>query len=53
MIIFHFQISQCSGRLQLTDATGSIDVVVPDLPVDVDFQTIYEVKDCSSFLIYF
>ncbi|XP_064998314.1 CST complex subunit CTC1-like [Musa acuminata AAA Group] len=40
-----FKISQCSGRLQLTDATGSIDVVVPDLPVDVDFQTIYEVKD--------
>ncbi|CAL9111025.1 unnamed protein product [Musa textilis] len=45
VLIGVFKISQCSGRLQLTDATGSIDVVVPDLPVDVDFQTIYEVKD--------
>ncbi|KAG6468279.1 hypothetical protein ZIOFF_072852 [Zingiber officinale] len=39
------EVSPYSGRLQLTDATGSIDAVVPDLPLDVNFQAVYEVKD--------
>ncbi|WOL19865.1 CST complex subunit CTC1 isoform X2 [Canna indica] len=40
-----FKICQQSGTLQFADATGSLDVVVPDLPLDVDFQAVYEVKD--------
>lgn len=32
-----------SGRLLLVDATGEVDVVIPDLPSDVNVQTIYEV----------
>ncbi|KAG9440715.1 hypothetical protein H6P81_020880 [Aristolochia fimbriata] len=34
-----------SGRLQMTDATGTIDVVVPDLLSNSHLDKIYEVKD--------
>lgn len=32
-----------SGTLQLVDATGCIDVVIPDLPPNVCMDSIYEV----------
>ncbi|XP_068656334.1 CST complex subunit CTC1 isoform X2 [Aristolochia californica] len=39
------QICPSSGRLQMIDATGSIDIVVPDLLSNSDLNKIYEVKD--------
>lgn len=38
------QISPASGRLQLFDATGSIDVLIPDLPSTWKPNSIYEVN---------
>ncbi|KAJ8772857.1 hypothetical protein K2173_028034 [Erythroxylum novogranatense] len=37
------KISPLSGRLQLVDATGSIDVIIPDLPTTWKSSSIYEV----------
>lgn len=37
------QISPTSGRLQLVDATGSIDVLIPDLPSTWNANSIFEV----------
>ncbi|PSS31397.1 CST complex subunit like [Actinidia chinensis var. chinensis] len=39
------KISTSSGRLQLIDATGSIDVIVPDLPSTWNIDNIYEVNE--------
>lgn len=39
----HIQNSPLSGRLQLVDATGSIDVLVPDLPSTWDANRILKV----------
>ncbi|KAF8404935.1 hypothetical protein HHK36_009830 [Tetracentron sinense] len=39
------QISPSSGRLQLIDASGSIEVVIPDLPSNWNVNSIYEVQD--------
>eukprot|EP01018_Ginkgo_biloba_P015098 Gb_29049 [translate_table: standard] len=39
------QVSQESGKLQLADATGAIDVVVPDFVSHSTMQNIYEVTD--------
>ncbi|ONK69483.1 uncharacterized protein A4U43_C05F23420 [Asparagus officinalis] len=33
------------GSLQLVDATGSIDAVIPDLLSDISYRNIYEVKN--------
>ncbi|XP_042495494.1 CST complex subunit CTC1 [Macadamia integrifolia] len=44
VLLGNLEISPSSGRLQLTDATGSIEVVVPDLPSNWDVRSIYEVK---------
>ncbi|KAK6939554.1 hypothetical protein RJ641_029085 [Dillenia turbinata] len=44
------QISSSSGRLQLTDATGSIDVVIPDLPSTWNFESMIEVNDYDIVL---
>ncbi|KAF6143514.1 hypothetical protein GIB67_029683 [Kingdonia uniflora] len=38
------QISSTSGRLQLTDATASIDVVIPDFSSSCDIGNIYELR---------
>ncbi|OVA10488.1 CST complex subunit CTC1 [Macleaya cordata] len=38
------QVSLSSGRLQLIDATGSIDVVIPDFPSYCDASSVYEVR---------
>lgn len=40
--MFFIQISASSGRLQLVDATGSIDVI-PDMSLNWNFNRIYEV----------
>ncbi|XP_020525595.1 CST complex subunit CTC1 isoform X2 [Amborella trichopoda] len=39
------QVSPSSGRLQLIDATGAIDAVIPDLVPNMDRPIIYEVRD--------
>ncbi|KAL5228950.1 hypothetical protein ABZP36_017215 [Zizania latifolia] len=37
--------SSLPGRLQLVDATGCIDVIIPDLPPNVSVDGIYEIND--------
>lgn len=41
--VLTFQVSPYSGRLQLVDMTGSIDVIVPDLSLNWSANSIYEV----------
>ncbi|KAK9270684.1 hypothetical protein L1049_026266 [Liquidambar formosana] len=43
VLLGSLKISPSSGRLQLIDATGSIDVVIPDLPSIWNVNSIYEV----------
>ncbi|KAL6012580.1 hypothetical protein ACLOJK_003069 [Asimina triloba] len=50
VLVGTLKISQNSGRLQLVDATGRIDVIVPDLISNADVGNIYEVKDYRVFL---
>ncbi|MCL7046696.1 hypothetical protein MKW94_027346 [Papaver nudicaule] len=50
VLIGSLQISPMSGRLQLIDATGSIDVVIPDFPSNCDVRSIYEVRTYSIVL---
>ncbi|MCL7035303.1 hypothetical protein MKW94_022215 [Papaver nudicaule] len=50
VLIGSLQISPFSGRLQLIDATGSIDVVIPDFPSSCDVRSIYEVRAYSIVL---
>ncbi|XP_010244105.1 PREDICTED: CST complex subunit CTC1 isoform X2 [Nelumbo nucifera] len=47
VLMGNLQISPSSGRLQLSDVTGSIDVVIPDFPSNWDVSSIYEVQDYS------
>ncbi|BBG94975.1 conserved telomere maintenance component 1 [Prunus dulcis] len=42
-LLHDIQTSPSSGRLQLVDATGSIDVLIPDLPSTWDANRIYKV----------
>ncbi|KAM4129576.1 hypothetical protein ACJW30_01G033900 [Castanea mollissima] len=44
------KVSPSSGRLQLVDATGSIDVLIPDLPSTCNTHSIYEVIDYSLII---
>ncbi|XP_019702825.1 CST complex subunit CTC1 isoform X2 [Elaeis guineensis] len=44
------KVSPSSGRLQLVDATGSVDVVIPDLLSNNIDQNIYEVKSYKLVL---
>ncbi|KAG1326989.1 putative CST complex subunit CTC1 [Cocos nucifera] len=44
------EVSPSSGRLQLVDATGSVDVVIPDLLSNNIDQNIYEVKSYKLVL---
>lgn len=46
------QVSQSSGRMLLVDATGSIDVIIPDLPSSMNINNIYEVS-CNINLLSF
>ncbi|XP_031401543.1 LOW QUALITY PROTEIN: CST complex subunit CTC1 [Punica granatum] len=44
------KISPASGRLQLFDATGSVDVLIPDLPSTWKSNGIYEVSEYSIII---
>jgi hypothetical protein len=46
------QTSPLSGRLQLVDSTGCIDVVIPDLPWNGNFYGIYEVITIVYYAIF-
>ncbi|KAJ8531950.1 hypothetical protein K7X08_011873 [Anisodus acutangulus] len=39
------KVSPSSGRMLLADATGSIDVIIPDLPSSWNINDIYEVRN--------
>ncbi|XP_062097662.1 CST complex subunit CTC1 isoform X2 [Humulus lupulus] len=45
VLIGNLKISPSSGRLQLVDATSSVDVIIPDLPSTWNSSSIYEVVD--------
>ncbi|KAA8537704.1 hypothetical protein F0562_027306 [Nyssa sinensis] len=45
VLLGNLKISPSSGRLQLIDATGSIDVIIPDLLSTWNSNSIYEVND--------
>ncbi|KAH9314283.1 hypothetical protein KI387_022910 [Taxus chinensis] len=45
VLIGILQVSQQSGHLQLVDATGALDVVVPDFVSNSSLQNFYEVTD--------
>ncbi|KAM7280719.1 hypothetical protein ACFE04_007853 [Oxalis oulophora] len=47
VLLGNLKICSSSGRLQLVDATGSIDVIVPKLPSTWNPNSIYEVFDYS------
>ncbi|KAF0914822.1 hypothetical protein E2562_031925 [Oryza meyeriana var. granulata] len=42
--------SSLPGTLQLVDATGCIDVVIPDLPQNICMDSIYEINDYKLVL---
>uniref|UniRef100_A0A2N9HSB4 CST complex subunit CTC1 n=1 Tax=Fagus sylvatica TaxID=28930 RepID=A0A2N9HSB4_FAGSY len=50
ILLGSLKISPSSGRLQLVDATGSIDVLIPDLPSTWNTYSIYEVIDYSLII---
>ncbi|XP_027090810.2 CST complex subunit CTC1 isoform X2 [Coffea arabica] len=45
ILLGNLKVPLSSGRLQLVDATGSIDVVIPDIPSNWDLKRVYEVED--------
>ncbi|KAL7604398.1 hypothetical protein Lser_V15G18881 [Lactuca serriola] len=47
VLLGSLKISEYSRRLQLVDATGSIDIVIPDLSSDWSIKDIYEINDFS------
>nr|XP_043616294.1 CST complex subunit CTC1 [Erigeron canadensis] len=47
VLLGNLKICKYSGRLQFVDATGSIDVVIPDLPSVWSVKDIYEINDFS------
>ncbi|GAV69022.1 hypothetical protein CFOL_v3_12523, partial [Cephalotus follicularis] len=47
ILLGSLKISSSSGRLQVFDSTGSIDVIIPDLPSTWDAKSIYEIFDYS------
>ncbi|KAL8230888.1 hypothetical protein R6Q57_000666 [Mikania cordata] len=44
VLLGNLKVSECSGKLQLIDATGNIDVVIPDLPSVWSVKDIYEIN---------
>ncbi|KAF9687595.1 hypothetical protein SADUNF_Sadunf02G0109700 [Salix dunnii] len=50
LLLGSLKISPSSGRLHLVDATGSIDVLIPDLPSTWRTTNIYEVVDYSLIM---
>ncbi|XP_076904587.1 CST complex subunit CTC1-like [Bidens hawaiensis] len=47
VLLGNLKISEYSGKLQLVDATGCIDVVIPDLPSVWSIKDIYEINEFS------
>ncbi|KAI9118727.1 hypothetical protein K1719_010172 [Acacia pycnantha] len=45
LLLGYLKVAPSTGRLQLVDATGSIDVLIPDLPCTWDTNELYEVMD--------
>ncbi|XP_071712647.1 CST complex subunit CTC1 [Rutidosis leptorrhynchoides] len=45
VLLGNLKISEYSGKLQLVDATGSIDIVIPDLSSVWSIKDIYEMND--------
>ncbi|CAK7347604.1 unnamed protein product [Dovyalis caffra] len=50
LLLGNLEISPSSGRLQLVDATGSMDVLIPDLPSTWKTSSIYEVVKYSVIM---
>jgi len=44
------QTSSLSGRLQLVDSTGCVDVIIPDLPSNESLYGIYEISNYKLVL---
>ncbi|XP_070044816.1 CST complex subunit CTC1 isoform X3 [Nicotiana tomentosiformis] len=44
------KVSPSSGRMLLVDATGSVDVIIPDLPSSWNFNNMYEVRNFLSIM---
>ncbi|CAN4085042.1 unnamed protein product [Withania somnifera] len=44
------KVSESSGRMLLVDATGSIDVIIPDLPSSLNINNIYEIRNFSAIM---
>ncbi|KAJ7958119.1 CST complex subunit CTC1 isoform X1 [Quillaja saponaria] len=49
-LLGNLKISLSTGRLQLVDVTGGIDVLVPDLPLTLTPNNIYEVVDYTIIM---
>ncbi|KAK4284024.1 hypothetical protein QN277_000912 [Acacia crassicarpa] len=45
LLLGYLKVAPSTGRLQLVDATGSIDALIPDLPCTWDTNELYEVMD--------
>ncbi|TKW32942.1 hypothetical protein SEVIR_2G199600v4 [Setaria viridis] len=45
VLVGSFKTSPLSGRLQLVDSTGCIDVIIPDLPPNGSLYGIYEIRN--------
>ncbi|KAL6846650.1 hypothetical protein ACP4OV_024098 [Aristida adscensionis] len=50
VLVGSIKASSLSGRLQLVDSTGSIDVVIPDLPQNENLYGVYEISDYKLVL---
>ncbi|XP_054786835.1 CST complex subunit CTC1 isoform X2 [Prosopis cineraria] len=50
LLLGYLKIAPSTGRLQLVDATGSIDVLIPDLPLTWDPSELYEVMDYNIIM---
>ncbi|XP_057737739.1 CST complex subunit CTC1 isoform X2 [Arachis stenosperma] len=49
-LLGHLKINPLTTRLQLVDATGGIDVLIPDLPLTWNAEEIYEVTEYDIFV---
>ncbi|KAK7405405.1 hypothetical protein VNO78_06677 [Psophocarpus tetragonolobus] len=50
VLLGYLKINPLTSRLQLVDATGGIDILIPDLPLTWNPNEIYEVADYDVFV---
>ncbi|CAM0951196.1 unnamed protein product [Alopecurus aequalis] len=50
VLVGSMKMSLLPRRLQLVDDTGYIDIIIPDLPLNVCLDDIYEINDCKLVL---